>query len=149
MKRLNYVLTAFAIALLGIYNSPSANAQTKMFKDGTVWDVSFIKVKPNMGLEYLNSLKTNWKAVNDEAIKQGLILSYKILAGDAANPEDWDIMLMVEYKNLGAMEGNDDKWDALRKTVLGGDDAMKATNQARVNVRDIYGGKILREVIYK
>lgn len=148
MKKLN-VLTAFAVALLGICSIPSANAQTKMYKDGTVWNVGFIKLKPNMEVEYLNSLKTTWKATNDEAIKQGLILSYKILEGDAANPDDWGVMLMQEYKNLAAMEGNDDKWDAIRKTIIGSDDAMKATNQARVNVRDIYGTKNLREIIYK
>jgi len=55
--------------------------------------VSFIKTNANMSEDYIKSLKTTWKAVHDEAIKQGLILSYKILVGTAANPEDWDIML--------------------------------------------------------
>jgi hypothetical protein len=121
----------------------------KTFKDGTVWDVSFVKTKANMGVEYLNSLKSNWTKVYDEAIKQGLVVSYKILAGEAANPEDWDIMLMVEYKNLASMEGNDDKWEAIAKTVMGGEEAMKSTNQKRVDVREIYGSKVLREVVYK
>jgi hypothetical protein len=41
-----------------------------------------------MSTEYINSLKANWKLTHDEAVKQGLILSYKILAGDASNPDD-------------------------------------------------------------
>ena len=142
-------LFTFFIALLLASATVTNAQQMKQFKDGNVWEVSFIKTKPNMGTEYLNSMKSTWKALHDEAIKQGLILSYKILAGDAANPQDWDIMLMVEYKNLASMEGMDDKWDALMKSTLGGEENMKSTNEKRVNVREIYGAKVLREVVYK
>jgi len=86
--------------------------------------------------------------VHDEAIKQGLILSYKILEGTAANPEDWNIMLLAEYKNLASMAGTEDKWDAIEKKVVGNDDAQKKLNETRVNMRTIYGGKMLREVIF-
>jgi hypothetical protein len=58
-------------------------------------------------------------------------------------------MLLVEYKNLAAMEGTDGKWEAIMNKVPGGESALKATNQARVNVREIYGSKVLREVIYQ
>lgn len=77
-------------------------AQDRSYKDGTVWTMSFIKVNPGQDETYLNSLKTSWKAVHDEGIKQGLILSYKILAGNASSPNDWNLVLMVEYKNLAS-----------------------------------------------
>jgi len=142
-------LQIILLSLMLVAAQTVTKAQTRLFKDGNVWEVSFIKTKPNMGTEYLNSLKANWKAIHDEAIKQGLVLSYKMLAGNASNPQDWDVMLMVEYKNLAAMEGNDDKWDAIMKNVMGGDEAMKSTNEKRVNIREIYGSKVLREVVYK
>ena len=137
------------LAVVLIASSVFSYAQTKNFKDGSVWEVSFIKTKANMSVEYLNSLKANWKATHDEAVKQGLILSYKILGGEASSPGDWDVMLMTEYKNMAALQGNDEKWDAIMKSVVGGEESMKSTNQARVNVREIYGSKTLREVIYK
>ena len=102
-----------------------------------------------MTIDYLKNLKNNWKATHDEAVKQGLIVSYKILEGASANPEDWDIMLMTEYKSLSAMEGADEKWDAISKKIIGGEDAMKKLNESRVSMRTIYGGKLLREVVYK
>lgn len=123
-------------------------AQDRGYKHGSVWSVGFIKTGPNMSMDYLKSLKTTWKAVSDEAIKEGLILSYKILEGSAANPDDWNIMLMQEFKNMAAMDGNEDKWDALERKVVGNDDMMKKLNETRVNMRSIYGGKLLREVIY-
>jgi hypothetical protein len=110
--------------------------------------MSFIKVNPGQDETYLNSLKTSWKAVHDEAIKQGLILSYKILAGSASSPDDWNLVLMVEYKNLASMEGNDEKWDAIQAKVLPPAD-MKKLMESRVAVRTIYGDKLLREVVYK
>jgi len=122
--------------------------QGKVYKDGSIWQVTFVKTSSNMSDDYLTSLKTSWKAVGDEAIKQGLIISYKVLQGGAANPNDWDIMLMTEFKNLGAMEGQDAKWDAIEKKVLGGDDNMKKLNESRVSIRTIYGEKLLREVVY-
>jgi hypothetical protein len=123
-------------------------AQDRGYKHGSVWRIGFIKTGPNMSMEYLKSLKTTWKAVSDEAVKQGLILSYKVLEGAAANPDDWDIMLMQEFKNMAALDGNEDKWDALEKKVVGDDATMKKLNETRVSMRTIYGGKLVREIIY-
>jgi len=144
MKTSSYIfLLAVAVTLCS-----AVSAQEKSYKEGSVWQVGFIKVGANMSVDYLNSLKSNWKATQDEAVKEGLILSYKILEGTASNPDDWDIMLMTEFRNLSAMEGSDDKWDAISKKVIGGQDAMKKLNESRVNVRTIYGGKLLREINY-
>ena len=124
-------------------------AQDKVYKDGTVWEVSFIKVNSNMSDDYLKSLKTSWKAVSDEAVKQGLILSYKVLEGSASNPSDFDIMLMTEFRNLASMEGQDDKWQAIEKKVLGSEENMKKLNESRVSIRTIFGQKLLREIVYQ
>jgi len=124
-------------------------AQDRLYKDGSVWSVSLIKTNSGMGVDYLNNLKTTWKAVHDEALKQGLILSYKILDGEAANPEDFNVMLLVEYKNLASMEGTDDKWDAIYKSMIGDEATMKSLRESRVSMRTIYGGKLMREVVYK
>lgn len=136
------------VVLLVVAFSTGSIAQNRTFKDGSAWTVSFIQVKNGQGVDYLNSLKTTWKAVQDEAIKQGLILSYKILEGTASNPDDWQIMLLVEYKNLASMEGNDDKWDAIQAKVVGSEEDQKKLREIRVNVRTLYGTKLMREVVY-
>jgi hypothetical protein len=142
--KVTLIFLVFALAV-----SSKLFAQEKSYKDGSVWQVGFIKVSANMNVDYLNNLKSNWKATHDEAVKQGLIVSYKILQGTAANPEDWDIMLMTEFKNLAALEGADDKFEAISKKIIGGEDAMKKLNESRVSMRTIYGGKLLKEVVYK
>jgi hypothetical protein len=145
MKKIITILVmAFALTF-----SSTLFAQEKSYTTGSVWQVGFIKVSANMTVDYLNNLKGNWKATHDEAVKQGVILSYKILQGAAANPDDWDIMLMTEFKSLSAMEGSDEKFEAISKKIIGGEDAMKKLNDSRVSMRTIYGGKLLKEVIYK
>jgi hypothetical protein len=138
------------IAVLLIGFSLSSNAQTPNYKHGNVWNVSFIKTKANMETEYLNSLKASWKAVMDEAVKQGLIVSFKILEGSYANNNDWNIMLMQEFKDANSMgDMNQDKWEAIFTKVIGGQDKMKATNESRVSIRDIFGDKMMSDIIYK
>jgi hypothetical protein len=145
MKTRNLLL----VVLLVILFSASSFAQERTYKDGSAWTVSFVQIKNGMGRDYLNSLKTTWKATQDEGIKQGLILSYKIFEGTAANPDDWQIMLMVEYKNLASMDGNEDKWDAISKKVVGSEEDQKKLREIRVNMRTMYGTKLMREVVYK
>ena len=137
------------VILLVVVFSTGSIAQDRTYKDGSAWTVSFIQVKNGMSRDYLNSLKTTWKVVQDEAIKQGLIVSYKIFEGNASNPDDWQIMLMVEYKNLASMEGNEDKWDAIQKKVVGNEEDQKKLREIRVNMRTMYGTKLMREVVYK
>ena len=136
----------FALTMVLTVNS---FAQERTFKNGSAWTVAFVQVKNGMGVDYINSLKTTWRAVQEEGIKQGLILSYKILDGNASNPDDWQIMLMVEYKNLASMEGNEDKWDAIQKKVVGNEEDQKKLRELRVNMRTMYGTKLMREVVYK
>ncbi len=137
------------VVVLAIALSTNGFAQERTYKDGSAWMVSFVQVKNGMGMDYINSLKTTWKAVQDEGIKQGLILSYKIFEGNASNPDDWQIMLMIEYKNMAAMEGNEDKWDAISKKVVGSEEDQKKLREMRVNMRTMYGTKLMREVVYK
>ena len=136
----------FALTMVLTVNS---FAQERTFKNGSALTVAFVQVKNGMGVDYINSLKTTWRAVQEEGIKQGLILSYKILEGNASNPDDWQIMLMVEYKNLASMEGNEDKWDAIQKKVVGNEEDQKKLRELRVNMRTMYGTKLMREVVYK
>jgi hypothetical protein len=141
------IFTILAIVFALSFSS-SLTAQDKVFTDGSVWEVSLIQTSANMNEEYLKGLKNNWVATHEEAVKQGLIVSYKVLSGSSANPDDWDIMLLTEYKSLAAMEASTDKWEQIEKKVIGGEETMKKLNDSRVSIRTIYGVKQLREVIY-
>ena len=68
------------------------------YTEGTVWNITMVKTKYGLTDDYLKGLAKTFKGTLDEAKKQNLIISYKILLGDTATPHDFDILLMVESK---------------------------------------------------
>ena len=137
------------IVVLAFIIGTNSFAQEKTYKDGSVWALSFIKVNYGQERDYLNSLKNTWKAVQDEAIIQGLVLSYKILDGASTTPDDYNLILMIEYKDFAAFDTDDAKWEAIQTKVVGNEDSQKKLMQSRVTMRSMYGSKLMREVVYK
>ena len=86
------VLTGFALLI-------PAQAQDKPCMQGTVWSVSMIRVKPGMFDVYMNELLPIRKKMIEEAKKQGLVVSSRILAGSATGRDDFDLMILEEYMN--------------------------------------------------
>jgi hypothetical protein len=117
-------LRSLLIAVMIIFSVSALKAQTATdpFTYGSVWTMQMITVKPGMFKDYMTSLKGSVKMMDDEAVKEGLILSYKILTGTNSNPDDYNLVIMLEYKNMAALEGKDDQWDAIRNKMVGNGD---------------------------
>ncbi len=135
-------------ALVGLSVS-SLFAAGKTYTEGTVWDLTIIRTATGRGDDYIKGLHETYKVLMDQAKKEGLILSYKILAGASANKDDWDMLLMVEYKNMAALDDVGDKFDALQLKLIGGEDKQHELMAKREHIRDIIGGKLMREVLFK
>src|SRR2546423_10946660 len=90
-----------------------AIAQEKPYTEGTVWTVTMIRVKPGMFDVYMNDVVPLRKKVNEEARKQGLLLSSHILSGNAYGRDDFDVMILEEYKNWAAFDGMTAKYEAI------------------------------------
>src|SRR6476646_11708333 len=98
--------TAGAVSVCSAQSSASAavtttaaTQSTAPYTEGAVWQITMVKTKYGMSDDYLKALAKTFKGTLDEAKKQNLILDYKILLGEAATPQDFDILLMVESKN--------------------------------------------------
>jgi hypothetical protein len=79
----------------------SSNAVAQMdnpFKEGTVYEISMIHTSANSQEEYFKRLNMFYVPLMKKAQEQGLIKSYRVLSGDAANEEDFDVMLMVDTR---------------------------------------------------
>jgi hypothetical protein len=152
MRRSFKILSViFILAFLPLIQS---SAQEKsLYKEGNVWSLTFVRTGANKGIEYINQLAKTWVASMEEAKKEGLILDYKILSGNAANAEDYDLILMIENKSLADYDPNPDreaKFDAIEKKIR---DDMKGDFQKVVDnyaqIRQIMGTKVMRELHLK
>ncbi len=108
-----------------------------------------VKAKAGMGDEYLKGLAKTFKGAMDEAKKQDLIMDYKILLGPPATPQDFDILLMVESKNMAALDNAREKFDPIARKIEGTPDQQRATQTKRLEIREIMGSKLMREITLK
>jgi hypothetical protein len=129
--------------------STSAIAEEKPYEEGTIWSVGLIRTEANMQEQYIKDLSNVWVKVMQAAKEEGLILSYKVLAGESANPDDWDIMLLAEFENYAALDGIDNKLDKLVVQLLGEEEEQIKASLEREKIRDSYGSKLMQEIIFK
>jgi hypothetical protein len=152
MKTTMFFSVLFAVLFLLPFEQISAQDKSP-FEDGTVWSLTFVRTVANKTDDYLNGLANTWVASMEEAKKEGLIVDYKILQGNAANKDDYNLVLMIENKNLATFDPNkqrDDAFDAIEKKVrdkMG--DKFDATVTNYENIRDLQGTKIMREIHLK
>jgi hypothetical protein len=142
------ILTASAALFVAWAGLCSAQSDAP-YTEGPVWEITMVKAKYGMGDEYLKGLAKTFKGTLDEAKKENLILDYKILLGDAATPHDFDILLMVESKNMAAFDNAREKFDPIARKIEGTPDQQRQTAIKRVEIREIMGNKLMREITLK
>jgi hypothetical protein len=145
-KKLQIVV--LAALSLGIASLCSAQSDAP-YTEGPVWNATMVKTKAGMTDEYLKGLARTLKASLEEAKKQNLVLDYKILLGDAATPQDFNILIMVESKNMAAQDNTREKFDPIARKVVGTTDQQEALQVKRLDIREIVGTKLMREITLK
>jgi hypothetical protein len=145
MKRNRILISSLIVLVLTV--SVVVVAQVKRpFSNGSVWSISFIKMKPGMETAYLNYVAGDWKREQDALKKDGQILSYKVITTEAHGSNDWNIMLMTEYKDLATREANEDKADSLAQTVIGNDEKQMQGYRDRLQIREVLDIRTAREI---
>jgi hypothetical protein len=144
----NLQIVALAAVSLGIASLCSAQSDAP-YSEGPVWNVTMVKTKAGMTDEYLKGLAQTLKASLEEAKKQNLVLDYKVLLGDAATPQDFNILIMVESKNMAAQDNSREKFDPIARKVIGTTDQQQALQVKRLDIREIVGTKLMREITLK
>ena len=119
------------------------------YTEGPVWTVTMVKTKTGMTDEYLKELAKTLKGTLEEAKKQNLVLDYKILLGNPATPQDFNILIMVESKNMAAQDNTREKFDPIARKLVGTTDQQQAIQVKRLDIREIMGTKLMREITLK
>ena len=146
MKRNRKLVTLLIVVILTV--STVVVAQVKRpFRNGSVWSISFIKMKPGMENAYLNYIAGDWKLEQEALKKDGQILSYKVITTEAHGSADWNIMLMSEYKDLATREANQAKEDDLAQKVIGTDEKQMQGYRDRLQIREVLDVRQAREII--
>ena len=140
-----------ALVLFGSLSLGTATVygQEKPYTEGSVWYITMVRVKPGMLDVYLRDVLPLRKKIDEEAKKQGLILSDHILSGSASGRDDFDVMFLTEYKNWAAFDGITAKYDAIAGKIVGPEEKQVQLMTKRTEVREIMGEKPMQELIIK
>ena len=146
MKRDRILIGSLATALLVLSVAVFAQVN-RPYRNGSVWNIAFIRMKPGMETAYLNYIASEWKRNQEAMKKDGLIVSYKVLTTEAHGSTDWNIILMTEYKDMATMEANEAKADALAQQVVGNDEKQRQGYRDRLEIREVMADRLAREII--
>jgi len=130
-------------------SAKASGGSSAPYNEGSVWTLSMIKTKTGLTDEYLKQITGTVKPVYDEAIKQKIILSYKILNGEASDAHDFNILILVEYPNYAALDPLRAKMEPVLTKVMGSEEQRKDMAVKRLDVREILGNKTMREITLK
>jgi hypothetical protein len=148
-----FLTTALLVCFILGVSQNTYSQDADVYDQGTVWSLTFVRTGANVASDYLKDLTRTWKASMEEAKKEGLIVSYKVLLGPAANEDDFNLVLMIENENMAVFDYNperDAKFDAIQKKIA---DSMEGEFEETVknyeNIRQLYGTKLMREIYLK
>jgi hypothetical protein len=145
--RLNRLTAASLIALVLTLSVVAFSQVNRPYRNGTIWSIGFIRMKPGMETAYLNYISGDWKREQEALKKDGQIISYKVLQTEAHGSNDWNLMLMTEYKDLATYEKNLEKADALLQTVIGDDEKQRQGYRQRLEIREVLADRLTREIV--
>ncbi len=147
MKKRNRTLISSLIVLILTLSIVVVAQVNRPYRNGSVWSIGFIKMKPGMETAYLNYVATDWKREQEALKKDGQIISYKVMTTEDHGSTDWNIMLMTEYKDMATMEANEAKADNLLQTVIGTDEKQMQGYRDRLQIREVLQNRLAREIV--
>lgn len=145
--KLNRIVVSSLVALVLTLSVVAFAQVNRPYRNGSVWSIGFIRMKPGMDTAYLNYIAGDWKREQEALKKDGQVISYKVLQTEAHGSTDFNLMLMTEYKDLATYEKNLDKADALLQTVIGDDEKQRLGYRQRLEIREVLADRLAREIV--
>jgi hypothetical protein len=150
--RSDYISVSFLTIIFSIMTVIPSQAQSsseRVWKQGSVWVVSYVETKPGHFNDYISDLSNVWKKYMDAQKEDGLVLSYKML--NISFPRDGkpDLMLLVEYKDWAAFDRGVDYFDQLTAKLQGSMEKARQANINREDLRVLRGSKVAQEIMFK
>jgi hypothetical protein len=140
------IIVSFLVVLLAVSAVVFAQV-SRPYRNGSVWTIGYIRIKPGMDSAYMNYIATDWKRNQEALKKEGLILSYKVLTTEAHGTGDFNVMLMTEYKDLATMEANQSKAESVNQQVVGNDAKQMQGYKDRLEIREVLQNRLAREIV--
>jgi len=145
------LFTILVVFSLTAMCSISALAQdhTRNWDNGAVVAVTEVHTKPGMFNAYINDLNGLWRKFNEEQMKDGSVLGYRMYANTSPREGEPDLFLSVTYANWAAFDLGEEYFNKIRDKVIGSADEMRSAGIKRGELRTIGSQYNLQEVTFR
>ena len=142
---------ALAVVLCAAMFSVPAAAQDheRNWETGTILQVTHVHIKPSMFNAYINDLNGLWRVFQEEQMKDGSVVGYRMWSNVAAREDEPDLILTVEYANWAAFDRGVEYFEELSTKLRGSTEKMRTLNIERGELREIGSTFNLQEIKFK
>jgi hypothetical protein len=148
------ILKSVLGTLLLLMVSSTALAQLEPWTDyeasDAMWNITLVKVDPNMGDDYLEGLRDTWVAANKVAKELGQIEDFAIYRSQLPQSGDVNLFLVVKYSNSDQLDPNKEEYEKFMQAW--GEANRDKTREITKNypaMREITGEYIVRKIDIK
>lgn len=143
------LIAAFAVLFLALFTIAPAMAQdnTRNWEYGNVIATSQVHLEPGAMNAYLNDLNNLWRVFLDQQIKDGNVVSYRIIENSFPRDGEPDLILITEHPNWAAFDLSSEYFDALTVKLQGSLDNARNASLDRGKLRRLGGQSVYREIV--
>ncbi|MEJ2603533.1 MAG: hypothetical protein P8172_09595 [Gammaproteobacteria bacterium] len=147
-------LLRFAAAAVLLSVSSMAMADLEPWKDydisKEVYQITAIKVAPNMTDAYLEGIRDSWMAANEIAKELGHIEDYAIYGSQLPQSGDFNLLLVIKFADTEDLAPSKERYKAFMEKWS--DEQEERSDELVKNypaMRDITGSYLMREITMK
>src|ERR1700760_296398 len=128
----------------------SVSAAQDQYNEGTVERVTLVRILPGHGNAWWDDVKNNLQPLWNAQKASGLIEGYQVFLNQTkANPDDWDVGIVITYKNMAALDGLGMKVLDLRMKQYGDKSKEQKVIDKRVENAQTVASYLIRNVTVK
>ena len=146
--RLTAILAILACA--SMYSLPAvAQDNDRNWDNGNVIATTQVHTESGMLNAYLNDLRGLWRVFLDQQIKDGNVVSYRMLQNSFARDGEPDLILITEHPNWAAFDLSNEYYEELTKKLQGTLDKSREASIDRGKLRRLGGNAVYQEIKFK
>lgn len=149
MKR--FAIAASAAALALTFSAQAFEVYTDYTPSKEVWNVTFVKVKPNRIDDYLEGLRQTWQPGCEISKKHGTVLDCFVYVSETAANRDFNMMLVMKFPSAAISDPNADlfkKFQAEMRAQLA-EDKQNQLVEGYEELRTFAGEQNFRRIEFK
>ena len=142
---------ALAILVYASMFSVPASAQdnTRNWDYGNVIATSAVHLEPGALNAYINDLNGLWRIFLDQQVKDGNVVSYRILQNSFPRDGEPNLILITEHPNWAAFDLSNKYFEDLTKKLQGSLDKSRDANIDRGKLRRLGGQSVYQEIKFQ